>query len=53
MKKRKAKRRKLPPEFVDIKISEAYYEHVKMKEQDLLKLIADVIVNAAIRELYQ
>ncbi|HEX8019128.1 hypothetical protein [Mucilaginibacter sp.] len=51
MKKRKAKRRKVPTEF--IRIAEAYNEQERIKEDELLKLIADIIVNASLKELYR
>ncbi|WP_413319906.1 hypothetical protein [Mucilaginibacter sp. Mucisp84] len=52
MKKRKAKRRKLPPEAVDNRIAKAITEQDRIKEAELLELIAQIIVNATLRELY-
>ena len=52
MKKRKAKRKKLPPEVVDNRIAKAITKQDRIKEAELLELIAQIIVNATFRELY-
>jgi len=52
LKRRKAKVKKLPPEVVDNRISKAITEQQRIKEAELLELIAQIIVNATFRELY-